>query len=144
MQDSNTSLSQLHDIFIPHAIGFEWREGHIWLALLLATVLLSLLYPLYECSRNNLYKKEALKALKTAATPAEIFEILKRVLLTINPREEVASLSGAALLQRAGLAQSKTLAHLAQGVYNPKQTIQTDTIEDAKKQLARWIREQKG
>jgi hypothetical protein len=98
------SLSNLHDLVSLPSIPF-WPPAPGWfvLGVLIICGLLWGLWQFIKTWRKNAYRREALSLLK--ALPAEpasllqIDELLKRVALSVWPREQVASLSGQDWLQ---------------------------------------------
>jgi len=96
-----SSLDNLHDIYIPELIGFEWTEGHILVAIFLLSLLISTLYLLGSYLLGTRFRRTALRELNALEKSEDIsgtFELVKRVLLTTNKREVVASLSAEALV----------------------------------------------
>lgn len=143
MEGNNTSLDQLHDIFTPAPIGWEYNEGQVIVIIFAMSLLLSLSYLLYEYRRKNLYKYEAIKELKKAQSAIEIFELIKRVLLSTKPRKEVAHLSQEKLLEYIGLEHDVQLLELSHASYNPHIDYKSETLHKAKERVLRWIREYK-
>jgi len=95
MSDSATSLDRLHDIVQPPPVPW-WPPAPGWYVVLalaaVATAWLGFRY--WRQWRANAYRREALRELKTADTPAEIAELLRRTAIAVAPRQTVASLSG--------------------------------------------------
>jgi hypothetical protein len=135
---TNTSLDKLHDIYTPPLIGFEWNDGQIILAILACSVLASLSYFIIQNYKANEYKREALKELAHAKNAEELFSLIKRVLLSTKPRQEVASLSGAELLRYIGKEQSTHLIQAQQSIYN-KALGEKDFLT-CKQEVRRWLR----
>lgn len=95
MKDSATSLDRLHDVVVPPAVPF-WPPAPGWYVVIAigAICLAAALYHLWTRWRANAYRREALRELETADSSAGISEILRRVALSIAPRDEVAAQTG--------------------------------------------------
>jgi len=91
-------LSNLRDIVMPPAVSF-WPPAPGWWvvgAACIAAVGFAIAAAVRH-HRRNAYRREALRALDAADAP-DISAILKRAALAAFPREQVASLNGAAWL----------------------------------------------
>jgi hypothetical protein len=91
-------LSNLRDIVVPPAVSF-WPPAPGWwgvgaVCVVAAGVAIALAVRHWQ---RNAYRREALRELETAEG-SDISAILKRAALVAFPREQVASLSGAAWL----------------------------------------------
>lgn len=95
MNDAATSLDRLHDIVEPPPVPW-WPPAPGWYFVLAATAITGawLGLRIWRRWRANAYRREALRKLKTAKTPAEIAELLRRTALALAPRAKVASLTG--------------------------------------------------
>lgn len=134
------SRAAMHGLIEPPPISL-WPATPAWYVLgaVILLILLWLCWRGWKAWQRNAYRREALRALDTTGSPAEIAVLLKRTALAAWPRERVASLTGrewAAWLQhtapRARLteAAARRLADLA---YLP-------TLPDGAKNAARsWI-----
>ncbi|MBN9085288.1 MAG: DUF4381 domain-containing protein [Reyranella sp.] len=93
-----TDLSNLRDIVVPPDVSF-WPPAPGWWAVgaVCAVAAGVAVAAAARHRRRNAYRREALRAL-TTAEGADISTILKRAALAAFPREQVASLSGAAWL----------------------------------------------
>jgi hypothetical protein len=104
MDDDQYSLSNLRDIVIPDAPPFWPPALGFWVALAMsAAILLFVSWRLYTVRNRNAYRKAGLMLLGNAKTTYDISVVLKRVALSVFPREQVASLYGddwAAFLHR--------------------------------------------
>lgn len=100
------SLERLHDIVLPAAAPW-WPLAPAWyaLAVLVAVFCAGLILSLVIRWRRNAYRRAGLAeldALQSRAadpqTARSLAELVKRVALTVYPRERVASLTGSAWL----------------------------------------------
>lgn len=99
MNDNPISLDKLNDIVVPDAVAW-WPPAPGWYVLFLAlliTISWAGIRILQNWSRNR-FRRQALLELETVA-PANLPALVKRVSLSIWPREQVASLSGDEWLQ---------------------------------------------
>lgn len=99
MNENSTSLDRLHDLVVPPPVPW-WPPSPGWVILLAlaAGILLGWLVKTFVRWQANRYRREALALLKE--TPAaELSSLVKRVALTVWPREEVAGLTGPAWLR---------------------------------------------
>ena len=95
MNDAPTSLDRLHDIVESPPVPW-WPPAPGWyvvFAIAAVAVTWSGLY-IWKQWRASAYRREALRELRAANTPAEIAELLRRTALAIAPRSQIASLSG--------------------------------------------------
>jgi hypothetical protein len=111
-----TDLANLRDIVVPPAVSF-WPPAPGWWLVGAAGVIAAgfAVAVAVRHWQRNAYRREALRALETAKT-SEISAILKRAALVAFPREQVASLSGAAwlaFLDRTGGTAFENTALLA-------------------------------
>lgn len=108
MQPDPTSLDRLHDLVPPPAVPW-WPPAPAWYWIqgLLCIVILVWLLRAFMHRQRNRYRREALAefarhqaALRDASQRgdalAALAELLKRTAITAYPREDVASLTGAA------------------------------------------------
>ncbi|MEP4079616.1 DUF4381 domain-containing protein [Haloferula sp.] len=95
MSDDPADLSRLHDIALPPEVSW-WPLAPGWIALAVVGVLsLSYFgYRRFKSWKQNAYRRDAIRELASADTPAEIAELIKRTALVIAPREEIAGLHG--------------------------------------------------
>ncbi len=91
-------LSNLRDIVVPPAVSF-WPPAPGWWVVGAACAVAAgfAIAAALRYWRRNAYRREALRALETAEA-SDISAILKRAALAAFPREQVASLNGAAWL----------------------------------------------
>ena len=95
MDDDQYSLSNLRDIVIPDAPPFWPPAPGFWVALaMVAAILLFVAWRLYTARNRNAYRKAGLMLLGNAETTYDVSVVLKRVALSVYPREQVASLYG--------------------------------------------------
>lgn len=93
-----TDLSNLRDIVVPSAVSFWPPAPGWWLVGAAGAVAIGLaITALLRHRQRTAYRRDALRELATAQS-ADISAILKRTALVAFPREQVASLSGAAWL----------------------------------------------
>ena len=138
------SLDNLHDIYIPPIIGFEWGDGHSLLLILLISVLITLSYLYISYFLATRFKREALSELKYHKEINDIsavFELVKRVLLTTCRREDVANLSGASLLEF--MRADTIVLKLNNSIYNKNIKVDEAELEKFYKEIQTWIKEQK-
>ncbi len=93
-----TDLSNLRDIVVPPAVPF-WPPAPGWWVVGAACAIAAgfAIAAAVRHWRRNAYRREALRALETA-DGRDISRVLKRAALAAFPREQVASLNGAAWL----------------------------------------------
>lgn len=95
MNDAATNLDRLHDMVEPPPVAW-WPVAPGWWVLLVLVVA-GALWGAVRCWqrwRANAYRRQALRELDAAQTPAEIAELLRRTALAAAPREDVACLTG--------------------------------------------------
>lgn len=94
MNENPTSLDRLHDLVTPPPVPW-WPPAPGWAIVLalFALLLLGLLLKVFMHWQANRYRREALSLLENTP-PAGLSALLKRVALTVWPREEVADLTG--------------------------------------------------
>jgi hypothetical protein len=99
MNSDTTSLDRLHDLVTPAPTPW-WPPTWGWKLVMAATAILLLgaLLKLIIRWQANRYRREALSLLETTP-PEQLSELTKRVALTVWPRDEVASLTGARWLE---------------------------------------------
>ncbi|WP_425400780.1 DUF4381 domain-containing protein [Aeoliella sp.] len=95
MSNDPASLDRLHDIVEPPPVSW-WPLAPGWYGLLAIAAVLVAWWGIrrWRQWRANAYRRAALGELKSAKTPAEISELLRRTALAVAPRSEVASLTG--------------------------------------------------
>jgi Domain of unknown function (DUF4381) len=128
MNSDPTSLENLHDVLAPVPLPW-WPPAPGWFIVGLALLIL-LGYGLIRAIRgwqSNSYRREALKLLeKGDDSAAELPALVKRVALSVYPRERVASLTGEqwlAFLDRTGHTEVFTRGAgrwLARLAYEPR------------------------
>ena len=93
-----SDLSNLRDIVVPAAVSF-WPPAPGWWAVGAACLVAAgvAIAAIVRHWQRNAYRREALRALQSA-DGRDISSILKRAALAAFPREQVASLNGAAWL----------------------------------------------
>lgn len=92
-------LAQLQDISLPQQVGNWPLAWGWWLIIVLSLIsLLILVYLVRQYWRNRESKRQALKLLASLNYQqhgyAAVNDILKRLILTLKPREQVAQLTG--------------------------------------------------
>lgn len=95
MNDAAISLDRLHDIVEPPPVPW-WPPAPGWYLLLALVALASTWFCLrfWKQWRASAYRREALRELRAAESPAEIAELLRRTALAVAPRSTIAALSG--------------------------------------------------
>jgi hypothetical protein len=95
MNEDAASLDRLHDIITPPPIPW-WPPAPGWYVLtaILLVLVLGLVLRFWRRWRANAYRREALRALDSAADVAAIAALLRRTALAENPRAEIAPLTG--------------------------------------------------
>ena len=144
--NTNTSLDNLHDIYIPPEVGFfPLTEGYIALLVFVGSLFVTFVYLLITRYRANRYKREAIKELSVLEDVSTIFSLVKRVLLTSKDRTKVASLSGAALVEMMAMPKQKEqLLKANNAIYNASLRLDDDELIVLKKTVKRWITKQEG
>jgi hypothetical protein len=141
-------LENLHDFYQPPPPS--WRPQTIGWYVVFAIVALLLLWlavHLFRRWRLNRYRREALKEL-TQVDANELSALLKRTALSVWPREEVASLSGAAWLTFLGNSARKPLfenapANRIEEVAFSVTPLSGEDESALRKAAASWIRQHK-
>lgn len=91
------NLQDLNSIVTPEPVGWlPLAPGWIVLGVVLGLALVVVAWRRWLRWRDQRYRREALRELADMTDPAELPGLLKRTALSAWPREEVASLSGAA------------------------------------------------
>jgi len=133
-----TSLEALHPIYVPPEVGFfPLSDGYVALGVFLASVAVSVAAFRIQAFRKNRFKREALRELRRKRETlgaSDAFELLKRVALSCDKRENVASLSGAAFLKYFALDKHPVARKAHRSVYDAKITL-SDEERDALYQL---------
>lgn len=126
----NTSLDSLHPIFIPSEVGFfPLSEGYIALLFLIASFFMSFIAFRVVAFRKNRFKREAIKELKQKSKTLQVrdaFELLKRVALSCDTRENVASLSGVEFLKYFSLETYEVVQKAHNSVYDKSIALSED------------------
>jgi len=138
------SLNDLHDIYVPQAIGFEWTEGYILVGIFLSSLLITGLYLLGSYLLATRFRRTALKELTTLQKSNDIpgtFELVKRVLLTTNQREDVASLSADTLVGFMGT--EPIVLQLNSTIFKPNAEVNEQDYYLFFSIIKKWIKEQK-
>ena len=138
------NLNNLHDIYIPELIGFEWTEGYILVAIFLLSLLITGLYLLGSYLLATRFKRTALKELNSLQKSADIsgtFELVKRVLLTTNKREVVAALSGEELV--AFMEGEPVVLQLNKTLFQPNAQVSEQERRLFFTSIKKWIKKQK-
>ena len=138
------SLDNLHDIYIPELIGFEWTVGYILLAIFLLSLLITGLYLLGSYLFATCFRRTALKELQTLQNNQDVagtFELIKRVLLTTTPREIVASLSGEALV--SFMKTKPIVLQLNNTLFQTNMPVTSKECDLFFSAIKKWIKEQK-
>lgn len=125
MNENSTSLDRLHDLVTPPPVPW-WPPAPGWAIVLalFALLLLAVLLKVFMHWQANRYRREALAMLENTP-PAGLSALLKRVALTVWPREEVADLTGEPWLQFLDRTGSMNLfaggagKHLESVAFNP-------------------------
>ena len=145
MNPDQASLDNLRDIVEQVPVSWWPLAAGWWVlgAVLLVVIALIVFWRVQQW-RSNAYRRAALGELESAASVAEISEILKRTALAVFPRAEVASLSGAAWTDWLGQAVDGEVPvavgeSLAQGVFSKSESGTVDVSLFA----ANWIRQHK-
>ncbi|WP_424814315.1 DUF4381 domain-containing protein [Roseococcus sp. YIM B11640] len=139
MNGATPTRAGMHGLILPEPVSF-WPATPAWYLLFGLVLLLTawLAWRGWRRWRRNAYRREALAALRGAASP-EIAAILKRTALAAWPREQVAALSGADWA--AFLRRTAPRAHLAPAEAEALATLAyAPAPPDARGAAARWIR----
>ena len=144
MNDSATSLNQMHGIVVPHPVPW-WPPAPGWYVVL-ALMLIAASFLVYRAWRrwwSNAYRREALRALENASSTGAISEILRRTALAVAPRSVVAAQVGADwptwLQGQCSISMPpKVSQQLTLGPYDPSTA--TDAVDDLKRYAADWIK----
>lgn len=143
MSDDPADLSKLNDIIVPPDVSW-WPLAPGWI-ILLSLAASATCYYVYRGIQNwkrNAYRREALKQLAAADSPAAIAEILRRTALAVSTREEIAALQGEQWVEwlARGIDSKPSddvRRSLTQSIYAPKGS---DSTPAALKQFAEtWI-----
>lgn len=157
MQSDPTSLDRLHDIVPPPAVPW-WPPAPAWywvLGLLCVAAVVLLLRAFMRWQRNR-YRREALAEFakheaelrdtsRRSGALAALAVLLKRTAVTAFPREDVASLTGAAwdgFLERTMRAKTLTQGNgslLEAAAYDPRRVSSID--ESQARELAHQVRD---
>ena len=117
-------LDALHPIYVPPEVGFfPLTDGYLALGVFFASVLVSFVAFRVLAFRKNRFKREALRELKAkreTLQPRDVFELLKRVALSCDERENVASLSGLSFLKYFSLEKQSIALKAHSSVYDSK------------------------
>ena len=138
------SLDNLHDIYIPELIGFEWTVGYILLAIFLLSLLITGLYLLGSYLLATRFRRAALKELQTLQNNQDVagaFELIKRVLLTTTTREIVASLSGETLV--SFMKTEPIVLQLNNTLFQTNLAVTSKEYDLFFNIIKKWIKEQK-
>lgn len=97
MTKDPADLGNLHDIVVPDAVSW-WPLAPGWWVLIVLVLLLVLVVAIRQMKRwrADAYRRAALAELDGARSTNDIATILRRTVLAIAPREEVAGLHGEA------------------------------------------------
>ncbi len=121
------SLDSLHPIFVPPEVGFfPLSDGYLAFGIFLASLFVSFSAFRVLAFRKNRFKREALRELRRKREilkPRDVFELLKRVALSCDKRENVASLSGLAFLKYFSLEEESVVLKAHSSVYDSKITL---------------------
>jgi hypothetical protein len=126
--DDAGSLANLRGLALPPAVPF-WPPAPgtaILLLALLACVAISL-WQLAARYRANAFRREAAREIAavdpaSGEAPTQLFAILKRVALVMHPREDVAPLTGGALvafLAKDGAIDAGLARRLSEAAFDP-------------------------
>ena len=130
----NASLDALHPIFIPVEVGFfPLSDGYITLAIFVASLFVSLMAFRVVAFRKNRFKREAIRELKSKRKTLharEVFELLKRVALSCDKRENVASLSGVAFLEYFSLQEQEVFVKAQDSIYDERVVLSDSEIKE--------------
>jgi len=140
----NSSLDNLHNIYIPPPVGFEFLLGYIFLTIFISSVIITLIYLGISYFFATRFKRTALNELKTFQKHSDIsaiFDLIKRVLLTLHSRDEVANLSGIELFKFMKLDEK--LLSINHSIYNPSIELTEEEKQSFYKEVKRWIEKQK-
>jgi hypothetical protein len=97
VQTDPYSLTNLRDIVVPDAPSLWPPAPGLWIALgVIFLLALLIAWRVYAGIQSNAYRKAGLRLIGEASTVHDISVALKRVALAAFPREDVASLYGAA------------------------------------------------
>jgi len=138
------SLDDLHDIYIPELIGFEWTQGYLLVAIFLLSLLMTGLYFLSSYLLATRFRRTALKELKSLQQSEDIsgtFELVKRVLLTTNKREVVASLSAEELVTFMDV--EPVVLQLNHTLFQPNAEVSEEERHLFFISIEKWIKKQK-
>ena len=138
------SLDDLHDIYIPELIGFEWTQGYLLVAIFLLSLLMTGLYFLSSYLLATRFRRTALRELKSLQQSEDIsgtFELVKRVLLTTNKREVVASLSAEELVTFMDV--EPVVLQLNHTLFQPNAEVSEEERHLFFISIEKWIKKQK-
>lgn len=140
-----SSLDNLRDIAEPVPVSW-WPLAPGWWVVIAVTAvtLLAFGYRAWQRWKANAYRRAALAELQSAASDADVAEILKRTALSAFPRTNVTSLTGAEWcrwLSDTGGTDVPDIAsqRLTAGVFRDGSSRTRELIEFAK----RWINDHK-
>lgn len=142
------SLDNLHNIYIPESVGFfPLTEGYIILIILTGSIFISLSYFLIVKYLRLAYKRQAIKELQTIKSSREIpvlFTLIKRILLSKEKREDVASLSGVSLLSFIQLENEPLFVKANSSIYDSNIVLSNDEFDLVCKKVFVWLKVYKG
>jgi len=142
------SLDNLHNIYIPESVGFfPLTEGYIILIILTGSIFISLSYFLIVKYLRLAYKRQAIKELQTIKSSREIpvlFTLIKRILLSKETREDVASLSGVSLLSFIQLENEPLFVKANSSIYDSNIVLSDDEFDLVCKKVFVWLKVYKG
>ncbi|MEA1919564.1 MAG: DUF4381 domain-containing protein [Campylobacterota bacterium] len=125
-----SSLDSLHPIYIPPEVGFfPLSEGCIALLFFITSIFVSFMAFRVVAFRKNRFKREAIKELKQKRKKfqeRDVFELLKRVALSCDTREKVASLSGEEFLKYFSLETNAVIQKAHNSVYDKNIVLSED------------------
>lgn len=143
MNTDPASLDNLRDIAELDPVSW-WPLAAGWWVLMLAVgiLLLTFLVRAWRSYQRNAYRRSALRSLESAADIGTVADILKRTALCVYPRNEIASLSGAAwsgwLEQTSGVRVTDSVAKsLSDGVFAADTS---HSVDETKAFASEWIR----
>lgn len=146
MQDDPTSLNRLHDLSMPPEIPW-WPPAPGWYFLLM--VLFALLgyfaWKSWRIWQGNAWRREALASLQSATNATAVAVILRRCGLVVEPRDDVAALSGNAWIDWLSehsvvVLEDEVRDQLIYGVYGPSGPADHSQFQTLKEFAESWIR----
>jgi len=145
--DSAVDLSQLRDIHLPDPVSW-WPPAIGWWLLVLFTIMLvAVAFWFYRNWRRQHWRREALAELAAIEKNDNDHEqlkqlsvLLRRIMMTREPRLQVASLTGSQWLAALNKSGGKLELPPALLIESPYQPVANIDLSDEFEQVKRWIK----